>query len=279
MLGLDGEIMIVMPDNQLEAARLQAVHLIRLLGDRIGDGGMPLVNPWLPHVLYSHLPLQEYLGSDIPDRWVVSPADRVRLNWQDDPETKFDQGFWLPLQPDPTPTNRRWPYASSYHITAGAYDALQSELDPAFKGLRIQQAGTHNNYTIVGNPDLSRRPLSDVVYPSGKVHVHDSNQRHFGDRRPYFGLEEARVAMLMFDGSAGVRMTADANPGWRPRTPDVPCSTYFYQPSPWEPETISGDLNDFAKGHYSWTRGGLKGLDYGGLPLDTGQSDPGECDL
>jgi hypothetical protein len=33
------------------------------------------------------------------------------------------------------------------------------------------------------------------------------------------------------------------------------------------------------KGYYRWTRGGLRGIDYGGLPLDTGQAEIGECDI
>ena len=33
------------------------------------------------------------------------------------------------------------------------------------------------------------------------------------------------------------------------------------------------------KGYYRWSRGGLKAVDFNGMPIDTGQADPGECDL
>jgi hypothetical protein len=54
---------------------------------------------------------------------------------------------------------------------------------------------------------------------------------------------------------------------------------FNYQPAAYEPPTKSGNLNDVVKGYYRWTRMGLKGIDFNGLPLDTGQPTPGECDL
>jgi hypothetical protein len=54
---------------------------------------------------------------------------------------------------------------------------------------------------------------------------------------------------------------------------------YYYQPASWEPPTTNDDFLQLSYGFYRWTRGGLKGIDFGALPLDTGQPDPGECDL
>lgn len=279
MLGLDGEIELVTPASDYEGGALQAVHLIRLLGDRIGADGMPTINNWVAHVLYSHLPLQEYQGTRIPVRTVASTADTVRLNWQDDPKGNFDQGFWLPLQPAPVAVNRRWPYSSSYRQSSSAWDRSQSDLSDLAAGRRIRQSSTHNTYVIPTDADVGRVSQADVEHPSGKVHVHDSHQRHFGQRTPYFGLPEARIPLLMFDGAVGVRQTADANPGWHPGNDLMACDLFWYQPASWEPATTSGEFSDLVYGYYRWTRGGLKGRDYGGLPLATGQADPGTCDL
>lgn len=275
MLGLDGEIEVVTPSSTGEASSLQAVHLIRLLDDRIGGDGMPELNNWIPQIYYSHLPLQDYLGTGIPQRVVVSAADTRRLNWQDDPINKFDEGFWLPLQPDPSAHSRRWPYSSSFQQTAGAWDLYQSDFRARAEIARISQAGSHYAYAIPQRARFGQRPLSDVDHPAGKVHLYDTHQRHFGERTPFFGLEEARIPLLFFDGAASVRQTADSNHGWRPNHETFPCVLFKYEPSAWELPTVSGGAIDYVHGFYRWTRGGLKGLDFGGAALDTGQS--GDC--
>jgi hypothetical protein len=289
MLQLDGTYQDVSPASDLEGSGLQTVHLIRLLGDRIGDNGMPLVNGFIGNVFYSHLPLMEYLGEDPLARWTVSTADEIKLDWKDDPENKFDNGVWLPLQPDPTPTNRRWPYSAGFRVVPAAWDYNQSELANEFNALRVQQGSTHNTFLIPGGADFYGRTLADVAYPAHKVHMHDSHQRHFGPDIQFFGAvidedgnavnSEARIPVLNFDASARVRSAEESNPGWRPNSPFFPCMTFFYQPAAWEPATVSAKLTDFSIGRYYWTRGGLKGIDFGALPLDTGQPQPGECDL
>jgi hypothetical protein len=93
----------------------------------------------------------------------------------------------------------------------------------------------------------------------------------------YYGLAQARVPLLFFDGSVNVRRTADSNPGWRPNQPAFDCHWFWYQPAAWEPPTTNGQFHEIVAGRYRWTRGGLKGIDFGGLPLDTGQPNPGQC--
>jgi len=175
--------------------------------------------------------------------------------------------------------NRRYPYSSSYQLTSSAWDYYQSDFGPEAPSRRVRQASNHNQWLVPADADFTQRPVSDVAYPSGKVLVHDSHQRHFGDRMPFFGLEEARLPLLMVDGSVSVRQTDEANPGWDPGIPSFPCEVFTYSPSSWEPDTVDGGFADFVKGFYRWTRGGLKGIDFGAKPLDTGQADPGECNL
>jgi hypothetical protein len=265
-----------LPDDDNGAQMRQGVHLIRILDDRVGNEGtklMPIVNAWAVQVMYSHLPLVDYLGAHPLDRWTADPGDRNRINWKDDPVNKFDQGFWLPNQPDPTiPTNRRWPYSSSYRAVAAAWDVYQSDLRNG-TGFRVEQASTENTWIYPAEGQLFGNTLADVAYPAHKVHVHDSNQRHFGACQPFFAQLNSRLPLLFFDASVTVRRTADANPGWRPNIPTFPCSLYNYQ-GPLCP----GD-DTVVKGHYAWTRAGLSGLDFDALPVDTGQPDPGECDI
>ena len=268
-----------MPGDDVGAGARQAVDIMRRRADRVGASAMPIINGWIPHVLYTHLIIQDYLASRLPEELVVCPEDKTRQNWQIEPSEKFDVGFWLPLQPDPTPINKRWPYSATFQTVPASYDVYQSDLSQNAIGKRIQQATQHNFYSVPGACKVGGLRLGNINYTSNKVHIMDPHQRHFGDDKPYYGLEQARTNLLFFDGSVGMRRTSDANPGWRPNTPTFPCMAFYYQPSSWEPGTISGGLNDFVKGYYRWTRGGLKGIDFNGKPLDTGQSTPGECDL
>ena len=271
-----------MPPTDLQAGARQAVDILRRRADRVGAGNavMPIPANWIPHVLYTHLVIQDYLASRLPEELVVNPEDRVRLNWQIDPKEKFDSGFWLPLQPDPGDQyNRRWPYSASYQTVPASYDRFGSDLSANVNLLRIRQGGQHNTYFVPAGARLGDLRIADVSYSSNKVHIMDPHQRHFGNDQPYFGLPEARIPLLFFDSSVSVKRTADSNPGWHPALPILGCTQFNYVPQDWEPPTKSGGPNDVVKGYYRWTRGGLRGVDFNGMPLDTGQPDPGECDL
>jgi hypothetical protein len=263
------------------AAGAQAIDILRRRADRVGEGWIEHQECWIPHVLYSHLVIQDYLASRLPELMVVDPNDRVRLNWQIEPQAKFDKGFWLPLQPDPIPSYRRWPYSSSYQVVPATYDPLQSDPrdKPELNTTRMLQSNTHYQYVIPGASRFKTMLLTDVAHPGAKVHLHDSHDRHFSARPAYFGLEGSRLPLAFFDASVSVERTADANPGWRPSAPKFLCMNFFYAPNAWEPPTIGGDATEMVKGYYRWTRGGLRGIDFGGMPLDTGQPTPGECDL
>jgi prepilin-type N-terminal cleavage/methylation domain-containing protein len=270
-----------MPTEDVLAAARQAVDIMRRRADRIGDAAMPVIPVWIPHVLYSHLVIEDYLAARLPERMVVDPADAPRLNWQIDPLEKFDQGYWLPLQPEPTPLNKRWPYSSSYQPVPATYDFYQSDPrdDPEINQKRIYQTSVCSCYVIPSGAMFKTMTLDDVVYASSKVHMNDDHDWYFGAKKPHFGLEQARLPLLFFDGSVSVHRSADSNPGWNPKNPKLPCQIYWYSPKAWEPPTTNGEDMELVKGMYRWTRGGLKGVDFGGLPLDTGQPTPGKCDL
>jgi hypothetical protein len=70
--------------------------------------------------------------------------------------------------------------------------------------------------------------------------------------------------LLFFDGSVVDRKTIDANLGWQPNAPSGGPTLVRYQPYRYEPPTSNGQLAEIFPGRYRWTRGGLKGVDFGG---------------
>ena len=265
----------------IDAAGEQAIDIIRRRADRIGPAGFPVAKGWIPHPMYSHLVLVDYLSGIVPDPIAISAGDANRQNWTIEPVERFDQDYWLPLQPKPyPPVLKRWPYSASFHVVPASYDPWQSDVtaDPS---LRWWQGAihTHEEYTPNFHTFLGNLRFADVAHPGAKVHMMDTFQRHFGNRQIYFAYPGARVPVLLFDGSAHVRRSDEANPGWQAHDPEEGCALFKYEPDPWEPPTVSGEEYDWVHGAYRWTRGGLKGVDFGGSPLDTGQAEPGECDL
>jgi prepilin-type N-terminal cleavage/methylation domain-containing protein len=235
--------------NAFAAAGLQAIDILHRRADR---GDMKPPGPpgsWIPHVLYSHLVLQDYLAARLPEPMVVCPEDRERLNWQKNPRELFDKGFWLPLQPPASEGNKRWPYSSTYQAVPASYDRYNKLYQGVGSETYVQPTGT----------TLGGTRLGSVMFPSSKVHFMDASQRHFGRKTRYFPWPDARIPLMMFDGSVDVRTTADANPGWNPGTP-----------ASGEPMLLRvGD--ERLPGRYRWTRGGLGGVDFGAGEINTGQ--------
>ncbi|MCB9844424.1 MAG: prepilin-type N-terminal cleavage/methylation domain-containing protein [Phycisphaeraceae bacterium] len=254
------------------ASSAQAVDILRR---RAGREDKAVVNSWIPQVLYTHLVMQDYLASRLPEKLVVCPEDQNRLDWQRRPADWFDQGYWSPLQEPPSEDNKRWPYSSSYQIVPASYDRYQSIIDNNVRSIRVRQSTTHRTYQINTANQLGDLRMADVDFPGKKVAWMDSAQRHFGAKDIYYGYPQARVTLLMFDGSVNVFYTYEANQGWNPAAGTLTSpSLYFYSPSEWEPELPNGGWDppyDRLPGYYRWTRGGLKGVDFGSQEIDTGQ--------
>ncbi len=255
-------------NTDLEACAHQAVDIIRRRGDRT-QADFPVINAWIPHVLYSHLPLLDYISAQIPNKLMVSTGDRNRLTWMSDPKA-FDQGMFQPM-PNGGNTHR-WPYSSSFQVTSAAYDLTQTTVPIS---LHVTQAGQHNVYQTDGSK-IGPQRISSCQYPAQKVHMHDQHARHAGRVQLFFAYRNARVVVQMMDGSAGVRLTEDANKGWDPRQPTLASAIMFlYNPQGtggWEPPTQSGAPNEqMTAGYYRWTRGLLKGVDFRGNEINTGQ--------
>jgi len=242
--------------SKLQAAADQAVWIINQRGGR-GDSAVQInqISGWIPHVLYSHLPLQDYLASRLPEKLVVSPADLHRLKWQD------WRGFEaMEYVPNPmgkaggsiTNEDKRWPYSSSYRAVVALYDKGQSRNIKASSGdavtRRIKWGGSHRLYSVPGNADLGATNASEVAFPSMKVLMFDDVGRYFGKRPIFYGYEEARLPVLMFDASVAVRANVDANIGWDPHGPTIKGKNVDFfdfamglRPAEqWEPPTRNG---------------------------------------
>ena len=273
--------------NDNGAAAAQAVDIFRRRADR---EDIMYIGGWIPHVLYSHLVLQDYLQSRLPEEMVTCPEDGVRKAWASSP-LDYDKGLILPAPPDVGTNNaKRWPYSSSYQPTSGAFDYFQNVLSsaPAVLSKRIWQAGVHNSYFIPGNARMGDVKLADVLYPGQKAHLYDSHQRHFTKVRVAFSNPYCRQPILHFDASVVTRGNTDevtsvytfGNEGWHPQQPTSPNPmTFIYQPADWEPPashpTSPGINSEAGRGYYRWSRGGVRGVDFNGFEIDTGQGKQG----
>src|SRR5262249_59820141 len=121
------------------AAANEAVYLVRTSANR---PDIPVISSWIPHILYSHLVLADYLGRSLPWNAMISSEDGNRRRWAADPAC-FDQGCFLPNQPEPSPESRRWPYSASF-IMGPAF------FDESIVGYRIQSAGNTSYYQTFG---------------------------------------------------------------------------------------------------------------------------------
>ncbi len=250
---------LINPGDDLAAAASQAVDIMRRRGGR--DTTIPQIPNWIPHVLYTHLVLQDYLAQRLPEKMVVCPEDRNRLNWQD--WRAYEARAFMPYQPDPTNYGKRWPYSSSYQIVPASYAA-----DTVNQGGTVIQAASHFTYQLVGTTrnSLGRRRIGDVHFPSQKVQMHDAAHRHFGKIDMYYAVPDSRQPLLFFDQSVRVRVTRDANLGFRPNAPASTFPTTFnYAPAAYETQFRPGQMT----GYYRWTRNGLKGVDYDGSEIKT----------
>jgi prepilin-type N-terminal cleavage/methylation domain-containing protein len=271
--------------NYTAAAANQAVAIFRYRAERTD---IQQISGWIPHVLYSHLVLNDYLQQRLPEKMVACPEDRIRLLWQEvTPPGDPSQGanfFALAERPNPGQTGndmKRWPYSSSYQLIPAGYSP-----DRISGGVpTVAQGPSHRSYLVPPAEQgvMGSRKLSQVQYPNAKVHKHDANARHNGIKNwLYFAYPEAGQPLLFFDASVNDKRTGNnphapglsnapfngafSNAGFQPNAPASPLPTRIrYEPElSWEPPTRSGNSADLLNGVFRWCRDGLRGIDYGG---------------
>lgn len=258
-----------------ESAKL-AIDIIRRRGGR--SDALRLRRNWIPHVLYSHLVMVDYMGDSLPNETIVSPGDVHRLDWQD--WRGYEEDLYAPFQrtPGSAVNNATWPYSSSYYANLASYDFFASASPNGSSSNqsvrnRVQPSRDVGFYGTVGGSRFGGVSIDNVAYPSSKVYYNSGEQYYAGKQRLHYEVEIAQVTMSFFDGSAGLRKTGDANLGWSPRQPALTQYLRRYRnPEPWE-APVSGRTNpnfDLFPARYITTRGGLRGNDYGGETLGYG---------
>ncbi len=263
----------VYPQNRNSAALYQMIDILRRETGRIsGENSITVIGALIPHFDYSHLPLLDYMGERLPARIVACPEDKGRIAWQEDP-IDLDGN---PPSAENSEINefvtragiaQKYPFSSSYlsvpaswsvDMTRGSAESVHP-VDP-------------NGFTYdMGNQDLGKRKLVEVNFPSSKVHIYEPHDRHTSAAGLSYLYNGANPSILMFDASVSARPTNEANPGFNPNDPTNPDSfMQEYHPLNIDPP-VQGDPNMLYPTRYNLTRGGLRGVDFGGSEINTGQ--------
>jgi prepilin-type N-terminal cleavage/methylation domain-containing protein len=216
---------------------------------------------WNPSIDYSHLVLLDYMSVQIPVPIAACPEDRSLRLWQSD-IAAFNASEFGVLQPAFSgfggDVMRAKAFSSSYETPPATYD--RSNI-----GNRVTQSMvSHYAYGINSLTRFGAVRLDQVTFPSVKVHMHDTHQRHTGRKQLFFAHPNATQPVLNFDSSVVELKTADSGAGWQPNTPNAGPTTIVYAPFSYEPRTSNGAVTESFVGRYRWTRGGLKGIDFGG---------------
>jgi len=244
--------------SDVQGAAIQAVDILRR---RSKNPTFPIQPNWTPHVLYTHLVILDYLGTRLPEPIMISPNDRVRLQWAQDPTAAAARLATT----RGVPTNERWPYSSSYMISPGSYAPDRQGAD----GTYMSQAGAHNLWFMPSSNVYRFGPQtrSAVAFPSGKVYLHDQQMRYFGKFDAPFLWRGAKVNCLFYDTSVRITTTGDCNLGGyalNSNTWETP--NFSYDPASDIGESRwPGDPNasNSLTGRYRWTAYQKKGIDVG----------------
>ncbi|MEM1185628.1 MAG: type II secretion system protein [Planctomycetota bacterium] len=248
-------------DTAQQAWRLHALAILE------EETGSTLFAPagWIPTVKFSHLVLIDYLSGSLPELGVVCPSDRVQA---DRLLTPLDE--YVADEDLRRIAIRR--FESSYEQVPFCYSP---DSGPA----ALAQLSSGASYSVT-NATFLRRRSTEVSFPGSKVFLMDDYDRHFanpthpkhdrsiagfdGEDALYYAVEDAKQPLLFFDGSVRSKRTDEGNPGYNPQDPTDPDpqQILYGHPSP----------NRFVHaGWYRWTRGGLRGVDFGGNDINTGQ--------
>jgi prepilin-type N-terminal cleavage/methylation domain-containing protein len=256
------------PDD-LSAASSQAIDIIRRRGGRGTDLQKP--TNWIPHVRYTHLVLQDYMSSRLPEKLVMCPEDLQKIRWQNFQE--FQAGAFMPNQPDPAdPNNWRWPYSSSYEIVPASYSP-----DSNSNSATVVQGPNYNTFQLIASSNpmasttnvLGKRKLGQVSFPSVKIQMFEDESRHFRKDRQFWAVAGVTYNALFFDQHVRTVNSDEINPGWRPDAPNSPFYTtigYDRTGSQWDAASENRIPAGGFRGKMRWTRGGLRGVDIGKEP-------------
>jgi prepilin-type N-terminal cleavage/methylation domain-containing protein len=255
----------IIPTSAVQAHARQGIDIVRRLGKE--QGLLPNAAIADDRILsrnYTQLVLMDggYYGDRNPEPAAACSEDRDLLEWQK--LTPLQAQTQLPSWDYGAPAAFA-PYYSSYQIVPAAF---QDEKGPG----QIYYVPTDYRlyYTSPATTRFQQRRIDTVSFPSQKVVWFDMFDRHFYKRPIYYGYSQAIQPLAFFDGSVSIRETRKANKGWN-NTPgtqfnSTAYSAVTYAPiNPNDPPALSSSAAaNTVPQYYRWTRGGLKGVDFGG---------------
>ncbi len=269
--------------RERDAAQWQNTDILRrATGRRTGDRKIRRLQNLFPHRRYTHFVMLDYMGDQMPAPVAICPEDKQTQDWAADPllfeesgPYPAEQGTQFDGDGTSDPIVQRWPFSSSYQVVPAAW-SLDSNRSG---GATVGPAMTTNLFTV-GSTNLGDRSYNDVSFASSKVHMFELHDRHTTADGLFYAYEQAKSSQLFFDSSVRALVTSDSNPGFNPNDPTAdttPCLQYT--PLTTDPQPI-GNPTQLLKVWYRFTRGGLRGVDYGGSEINTGQTRgyiPGVC--
>lgn len=250
--------------SDLEAAAMQAIDIARR---RYGSDTFPPVQPgWIPHVLFTHLVLNDFLGQRLPEPMVTCPDDRNLKLWQKFPGRPQESGS-TPSENDAIRYDRLW-MQSSYQTISASYspDTSFTAGGQRINTVSLASNSSHQFYDVNPRVPLGKRKLTEVAFPSQKVAMWDGQARHDRARPEYYAYGDRTQPLLAWDASVTDRTTNKCNLGMNPNSGSGgQFMLIMYKPDPaWESPTRSGNVSDRVNVSYQFTGMGLRGLDWGG---------------
>lgn len=246
-----GSVSIANNGGDLDAAANQAAYIIRRRGL---SPTFTKPTSWIPHVLYNHLVLVDYLAGRLPEPALACPEDKIRQQVQEGVRSNENFASTVGISGAQVP---RWPYSSSYQFSTSLWspDFPQNGFGqvPGVSGGFFSVPNGLKNSQFFGNKQLGR-----VAFPGQKVTTYEEFGWHFGKGDPaFFTYRFARVTCGFYDGSVRTILTNDVNPGGL--VIDDPVSGRSQKAD------VSAVLIDFGGGD-GGTAGGTAGTDNYGAP-------------
>jgi prepilin-type N-terminal cleavage/methylation domain-containing protein len=255
--------------DDFELQGVEFTQAVRKIGhDSDAITSPPLGQQFCPYMFYSTFTLRNYMNGQFPIRGSVCTEDRTRLGWQDQGTLRTSRE-----NTDPTDvaagnlsTSYRIRYSSSFTMTTSGFQP-----DVGIQTLRPSiPRGMLGGIRAVFH--LGSRKQSDVAFPSQKVFLFDRIDRHSSRQHKFFAQQTSQQPVLLFDGSVRSQLIDTVNLAIDPLYPrgsfGMPVHlSAIYSPAAVYNEPTHGVSSGNAR--YWFTAGGLKGIDFGGTPIDT----------
>jgi len=267
-----------LPADAVDAHQIQEHAILQEVTRRFGGSDNDILqnDETLPHRRYQHLVLTDYLSGKLPEPVVASPHDRNLLQWQAQPlnyeigevpsQNPFDNRW------EAVSLRQRWAFASSYRTSIYSWSKDQGNLVlPSDDPLFVQAGNTGQTA-----PRIAVRKLDQVAFSSSKVQMFEEFD---WPKNQYWAYDDSSVNQLFFDASVRSNPTRESNRGWDPREATDMDSFYqvnyypidddFFPPAQFDTDGDTQDDSIEVPGAFAWTRGGLRGVDFGGKEINT----------